>query len=697
MTMNKIMEKLRKRNRGQYTLLGTCIFMSVLLVTAFSCMYFSQTVQKLLPDGGDTRKLVWLLFFATVVGCTIFTVYGANLFFRNKSREFGVFLALGEQKRRLTGQLVRELAVVITAYVLLGIAAAIPASWLIWKIFEMLVINAGDLTYRFSLTGIAAGIVFACFLVLCIGMAGKRFVKRANIMEILNEQRRTEMVKEIKPWTGKAGFAMIIGGLFLAMAVPPIWTAAALRQMPFFWNATWLICVAGLYLFLLSAVGRSKKGRNADRYYSNIVSTNLMRFTARQTTRNMCVTSLLIFIMMTAVFWAVTNYTSGSTGGDIAPCDYSLNYPALEKQVTEEEIRALADRHDVRITSYEEVQALELIIRYEERDLDDEGRYYDEVTEKLASFLSTSDYERISGREAEVPPGEYKTVTTADYQRNIWRGPDGLRELESPVTGEVMHPVFAGTEEFDNLAYMSSPFAFILSDEDYQRLDRALDASNRETMVFFNVSDVFETYAFATELKEEFIRHATALSDHMGAYDAREEALALAQGKEYAYGDPAGLSVENDLLMGEWKYAPFFKVQRKVDAMQMVAVFVLLCIYIAIISLSAMGVMSYVRSMTIAQENRKLFEDLERLGANYAYRERVLRQQLKKIYAYPVVAGCLLSLLFSLFLTWFNDMRLQSMEIKLLEIQVVMSLATAAFMYVMYRFSLKRGKKIINL
>lgn len=697
MTMNKIIEKLRRRNRGQYTLLGICIFLSVFLVTAFTCMYFSKTVQNLLPEGGDTRKLVWLLLFAAVAGCTIFTVYGANLFFRNKSREFGVFLALGERKKRLAAQMVRELATVIAKYVFWGIAAAIPASWLIWKIFETLLTNAGDLTYRFSMTGAAAGFLFACFLVLCIGAAGKRFVKRANIMDILNEQRKTEVVKEIKPWTGKLGIGMIVTGLLLAMAAPQIWVRMTLSQLPALWNATWLICVAGLYLFLLSAVGSSRKGRNAGKYYGNIISANLMRFTARQTTRNMCVIALLIFTVMISVFWAVSNYYASSAGGDNAPFDYSLHYPAPENQVTENDIHNLAQKHGVEITGYEETQAAELIIRYAGRDLDDNGKYFDIIEEKLASFLPVSAYNKISGKKTPLRQGEYKTITYTDYQETIWEGPDGLREVENPVTGATMRLAFAGTEEFDNLADMSRPFFFIVSDEDYRRLSESLDQAWMENMVFFNVKNVFDTYAFATELKNEFILHASSLSDHIGGYDAHKEALTLASGEDYGYTEPAGLSPDNVRLMGDWKYAPFFKVLMKADVMQMVAIFVLLCVYIAIISLSAIGVMSYVRSVTIAIENKKLFEDLEKLGANHDYRERVFRQQLKKIYAYPVAAGCLVSLLFTLLLTWFNDMRLQPYEVMLLEMEAGIALGIAAFMYLMYRLGLKKGKEIIKL
>ena len=45
--------------------------------------------------------------------------------------------------------------------------------------------------------------------------------------------------------------------------------------------------------------------------------------------------------------------------------------------------------------------------------------------------------------------------------------------------------------------------------------------------------------------------------------------------------------------------------------------------------------MSYVRSLTVALDNKNMFADLRRLGAAKAYTERVLRIQLKKIYLFP--------------------------------------------------------------
>ncbi len=697
MTMSKINAKLRRKNKDQYRLLGSCIFLSVLLVSSFAMMYFSPSVQELLPPGGDTRKLMWLMLGVVVIGCLIFTLYGSSLFFRRKSREFGVMLALGEEKGKLAYQLAGELAAVVGKYVVAGILLAVPVSYLVWKLFRAIVINTSQLSYRFGAGGILTGLLFAAVLSLAVLILGIRFVRRANIMDILNTCRQTEMVREIKPWFGKLGAVLAVSGLFLAMAVPQLTVRLFRQGMPAVWNATYLLCIAGLYLIVLSAVGHSERGKHPEKYYKNIISTNLMRFTARQTTRNMCVIALLVFVMTGAAFWGVMYYFSATEGGREALYDYSLHYPAREDQIGPEEIKKLAEEYGVKLTACEELDSLQLIIRYTGRDMNEERQYFDVEYEKLASFVSASDFMKISGVDVSLGRGEYKTVTAADFSENIWVSTDCLNEIEQPVTGERMTLKFAGTEELDNLAVNSDPFTFILSDEDYGKLAKDLADDWKERLVLFNTEQVMETYDFADAVKREYISRATKLSNHCLLYDAQEEKLSLEAGNEYSYAGEIDLSPDNPRILDDWKYAPFSRVLMQADALEMVAVFVLLSLYISVISLTAVGIMSYIRSITIAMDNRRLFEDLRKLGADDAYEERVIRVQLRKVFAYPVAAGCALIGMFSLFLTYFNDMRLQAFEVKMLLMELLLMLLIGGIMYLVYRLAYAKTKRIAGI
>ncbi len=718
MTMNRIAAKLRRKNQDQYRLLGVCIFLSVLLVSSFTMMFFSPSIQEFLPPSGDTRKLMWLMLGVVVIGCVIFTLYGSSLFFRKKSREFGVMLALGADKRELACQLMGEMAAVAGKYIFFGILLAVPVSFFIWKLFQTLVINTAQMQYRFGMAGVFAGVLFAVVLAFCILLMGIRFIRRADIMEILNANRKTEMVREIKPWCGKLGVVLIIVGFFLAIAVPGFTVRLFRQGMPAIWNATYLLCVAGLYLVILSAVGHSTKGKHPEKYYNNIISTNLMRFAARQTTRNMCVISLLVFVMVLAAFWGVQYYYSATEGGSSAPYDYSLHYPAGEAQIGQEDIARLAEENGVKLSVFETLDSLQLIIRYTGRDMDDQRRYFDVEYEKLASFISASDFTRILGIPVSLKEGEYKTVISTGFYENIWVSVDCLNEIQHPVTGDILAPKFQGTVEFDNLAMVSDPFTFLLSDEDYSRFFDGLTEESKEKLVFFNTEHVAEgdvvsgealtsqkdshqwmreEYGFADAVKREYTAHATEISNHYDLYDAHEEELALAAGKEYSYAGEIELSPDNPMLLDDWKYAPFSKVLLKADAMEMVAVFVLFSFYISVISLTAAGIMSYIRSVTIAMDNRQLFEDLKKLGADDVYEERVIKVQLRKIFVYPVAAGCTIVGVFTLFLLYFNDMVLQAFELRMLSMELLLMALIAAVLYGVYRMALGQTKRIVGI
>ena len=72
-TFTEVYAELRRGNRKQYALLAGCCFFSVLLITAYSCMMRAPTILSILPEGGDSRKQVMMIFVLAVIGCGVFT------------------------------------------------------------------------------------------------------------------------------------------------------------------------------------------------------------------------------------------------------------------------------------------------------------------------------------------------------------------------------------------------------------------------------------------------------------------------------------------------------------------------------------------------------------------------------------------------------------------------------------------------
>ena len=699
MKHNHFFRKLHKQNKGQNRILGFCIFLSVLLITSFSLMYYGPTVQNFLAQGGDTRKMANLLLGITAVGCLIFTMYASGLFFRYKSREYGIFLALGESKKTLKKVLFGELASITAMATALGLLAAIPASFLIWKLFETFLVSTHEMKYQFGFDGFIVGIAFAMVLCLLLGISGRKFVKRTDIMEILRTQHKTEMVKEIKPWTFMVGIAFIFVGIIGGLALPSISAYVFHQRLSDITNLLYLFSLAGIYLVLLNIVAQNRLGKNKEKFYKNMVSISMMRFFAKSATRNMCVIVLLLFSCIFAGYYGAL-YADSSTLFDLTNSKgFALHYPAPEDQITKEDIQRTADSYGVEIKGFGETDACNFLISYKGRDLNDDMQYViiEYSQSKYALFFSEDSYECLTGRKADVSSGTYKTITSTDYKENIWNFTDGLWEASNPDTGRSLFLTNSGTLEYDALSAMSNPYAYVLNDQDYAFLAEGITEIHKEYIILFDVEDLSASYPFAYDLMRQYVEHATDLSNHLGLYDAQEEKLAAEQGREYALAGKIDMSMDNALLLGDWKYAPTFVVVTNEMFLQTFCVYIMLCLYIAIITLTAAAIMSYVRSISIASDNRALFENLSKLGAGKAYQRNILAKQLVKIFQYPAVLGCLVGFLFSAAMSWFNDGRYVETELKTLALLLGLALFIILFLYGVYRVALRKGEQIVGI
>ena len=696
MTRSKVLAKLRERNKGHYRMLAFCIFLSVLLIGAFALMYFGPTVQDFLPEGGDTRKMAVLLMGATAVGCAIFTLYASMLFFRYKSREYGIFLALGEKKRNLNRMLFRELSSLTVSASLAGLAVAVPVSWLIWKLFELFLVSTDEMVYRLGIRGFLVGAGFALVLTLLLGVAGYRFVRCTDIMKILRTRHQPEMVKKIPSWTLPAGIVMIPLGIILALGIPQMSVYLLGKSAPSVTNLFYIPSVAGIYLVLLNIVGGSRQ-KNRKRFYKKMVSVSLMRFSARSATRNMCVIVLLLFACLFAFSFGLTYFDSGSLGTMENTRGFAMHYPSGENRITKKEIFDMAEKYGVQIRGYAEDSAADLVISYNTTDYTEDGSYVavDLDDAKTALFLAEETWQKLTGREAEVESGTYRTVITPGYKENIWEHVDGLYRAANPDTGTEKELAFAGTLEDGNLPLMSDPYVYVIDNRDYRELTEGISGTWTEQIVMFDVDDLEGSYPFAKTLYAMYIEGASEETFVMTLYDRWEEERAQEAGEEYAYSGLLDVTPDNTQLFNEWKYVPDFRIVYSQDILQSISVYVMLCLYIFIITLATATVMTYVRGISVASDNREVFLSLKKLGADASYRKWVLKSQLAKIFTYPGVLGCAVGMIFVLAQNWINDRRYSASEMKNFGILGVVCVLVPLFFYAIYRKVKKKAEEIV--
>lgn len=103
----------------------------------------------MLPEGGDSGQ-VMMIFALAVIGCAVFATCVVGLFFWQKSRETGVFLALGASRKRLKRELRRDLAGIFLGPCATGVILGTPLAWGLWQVFQALVVDTKEMPLTFK-------------------------------------------------------------------------------------------------------------------------------------------------------------------------------------------------------------------------------------------------------------------------------------------------------------------------------------------------------------------------------------------------------------------------------------------------------------------------------------------------------------------------------------------------------------------
>ena len=694
-TFTQVYAALRRKNKGQYALLTGCCFFSVLLITAYVCMMRSPTILSVLPEGGDSRKQVMMIFVLAVIGCAVFTTYAAGLFFRQKSRETGVFLALGASRKQLKRELRRDLAIISLGACAAGAILGGPLAWGLWQVFRALVVDTEEMSLTFDPAAYTYALAFSAYVTAMLFFLGGRSIRKTNIMDVVQESHKSEPIREVKHWYGWVGMILLAVGGFCGYIAPTVFVRGLHWYPPEGLTAVfYLPALVGLYMILLHTVANGWGGKR--RKYQDMISVSQMRFQGRQTVRNMLVMTVLIAGAYFATFYAPMLGTGAMMGYDARPVDYAYHFRADQDIPQEGEVRALAEEYNVSITSWAQAPMARLAVDGT-RQVETEGSlgttwesvYYEQAKSDL--FLSESAYNALTGEDLNLQPGEIAGImdATGDGQ-GVFGGEVSL--VTNPITGE-RWPVTMVEDLRNDLLFGR----YVVDDADYKEMTASLPDDWREEMVFFNVENDQETYDFAKALFYEIVDRSGPEVALYDSFDPIAREIELAETGEYfldpetceKYGFPSidyGQRDSSNFRL-YWQYMPQFRVLDKADFVKTTAVFLMLFLFIAIVCFSAVIVIAFTRCLTIAITNRRVYDDLRRLGSPREYLFHSARSQVRRVFLVPMVTGTALIYAFYTMIMYFNDNRLTTGEVAGLGICLLLIAAVSAVLYGVYRLT----------
>ena len=698
-TMQSMERKLQKADRKQASLYLFCNFISLMLISAYSAMMFSPTILGILPEGGDSRKQMYAIFVLSLFGCVIFTIYASSLFFRKKSRQLGILMALGASRNRLAPGLFREVFTLSAGSSVLGIIAGFPFVWLLWNGFRLFVVDSAEMTLHFDFTCLVVSAMFLLIVIAFSCLTAWRYLRKTNIIDIVQEEHKNEPVREPGRWCGPAGIIILFAGAIIGYGAPGVYMNVFSAYPPEWINILYAPVFIGLYMIMLHTVvhGWSRRKKHP---YKNIIARSMMKFQGRQTVNNLLVSTVLIAGGCFGIFYIPILSTSSILETSSRDYDYFFYNRADQNVPDQAAIEDLAAGYDLKLTGWQDHEYLSLATDGNTR-VEDGRQFHYEYAPLLSEckIISEDTYNQITGDDIDIPAGVCYGTTSTSQEDSYWITTD-LTKFTNMCTMESFDTKFAGFLQYDLMSGTSSSF-YVVDNSDFASLSQNLTDDWTGNIFLFNV-DGEDNYEFARQLYLNFVHSFDSSCEVINAYDRVAKYVAEQNGQVY-WGDTdemTKVSYDNpdstDFRM-YWSYMPKIRLLDQNDFMQNFAVFLMMFLFIAIICFTAALIICYTRCQTIALNNRYVFDDLRRLGASPKFLAQEVKNQCGKVFTVPATVGMTVMFLLYIMIMYANDNTFSGPEIVGLGVCFCVLLMIGIFIYGVYFKTLEKIRKQLGI
>lgn len=699
MNMRQMEQKLRQADRKQSRLYLFCNFTALMIISAYSALMFSPTVQTVFPEGGDSRKMMYMIFIMTLVGCVVFTIYALGLFFRHKSGQLGVLMALGASRKRLAPGLFREVFILSGVSAIVGIIAGFPFVWIIWNGFKLILIDSSEMTLSFDFRCVFISLIFLFLVVGFACLTAWRYLKKTNIMEVIREEHINEPVKELGRWCGPVGVVVLLTGAVLGYGVPSICHSWFHTFPPAWVNIFYAPVFVGLYMIMLHTVVHGWKNYNKNPY-KNIISRSMMKFQGKQTVNNLIIVTLLIAGGCFAIFYIPINAVSAMINYARLPYDYFYKYREDQDVLDRAEIEALGRKHGLSFKDWGECDYITLGMGGISEIYDDDERHYHIEYVPMRGeekILSEDAYYMMTGEKVDINSGTYMNIISEEGTSHY--GNNSARELTNMVTRKQLNVEFAGFL-YNNLL-IDEQGCSVISNEDYAIISEGLTDDWKGRIVQFNV-DGQDSYQFADEFYDLYVDCFDERCEYPSFFD-RVQKIRENEAGEIYWGDTDLMTrvsyEESDTFAfrSYWAYQPSFRILSQNDYLRSMAVLFMMFLFIFIVCLITALVVCYTRCQTIVLNNRYIFDDLKKLGASPDFLGREVRSQCNNVFKIPSLVGMVAMYLFFMMILYANDGRIIFTEWMAALVCLAMLAVICIVIYAVYRGAVTALKRQLRI
>lgn len=233
------------RNRRVYAAFFLSSVASVMVFFIYSMLMFHPKVED-----EFLREIAFQGMFAAEVILVLFTLfflfYSMRAFLEARSKEFGILLHLGMEKRQLNKLILFETMIIGVTSIVVGIVFGYAfARFFFMIVREILQIDSLPLYLSWKPFALTIGTFTSIFVI--ISLTSVMFIKDTNLVSLLRGYWRNELIAKYSIWKGIAGLLFLVAAYVMAANINK-------EYLVVFGALTPPFAIIGTYLFFTDSV-----------------------------------------------------------------------------------------------------------------------------------------------------------------------------------------------------------------------------------------------------------------------------------------------------------------------------------------------------------------------------------------------------------------------------------------------------------
>ena len=396
-----------KKNRTLY--IPFSIASITMMVITYILLALSTNKTILQSNGGNT--VVMALGFGVVIMLLVSTltmIYANGFVMKNRSKEFGLYSILGLGRSQIQLLQVVEMVLFAVINLIVGLVLGVLFNRLAFALLLKAMRFTVPISYEFQIASvIMIGILFSgIFVFLMILNAIKIRVSRP--LELLREKKSGEKTGRFLSIRALIGVAILGYAYYISQSIE-----SPIKALAWFFVAVLLVVIATYILFDAGSIALLRFLKNRKTFYYrpiNFISVSNLIFRMRKNAMGLasiCILSTMVLVTLGTT--GSLQFGAQEVINRTSPTDFSFTNMFRNPEETAEyskEAKQLAAGTASKVTDFYEYSYILTGGNQEGNVLDTNVKKLGTLPESMVVLVSVEDYNRNSGENITVKPGE---------------------------------------------------------------------------------------------------------------------------------------------------------------------------------------------------------------------------------------------------------------------------------------------------